>query len=122
MKSIRAISLNPAKAMGLGRLPPHKRKRNTAAPALRQLELKILTALHESTTDFRTTSSLAEQFDLPSTVIREAADRLVTLNLARHPYSTAKPEYRDWYAPASKPLTWQERYLRFKALLGREPI
>lgn len=80
---------------------------------------RVLNAITQSPSDFRTVCSLAEQLDVSPRVIRQA---LVELgDVVRQPVDP-HPAYDDWWRLTSRGLTKQEKRLRFLCLITFRPM
>lgn len=80
-----------------------------------ELLRRLLQALQESSTDFRTVASLADEFGVSEDVIRRELDDLG--DAVRRPLGQ-ELHYPDWYRLAAKGPTRQERRARWKAVLS----
>ncbi|MGO9155134.1 hypothetical protein [Mycobacterium sp.] len=79
------------------------------------LSKRIVQALEESLTDFRTVSSLADQLGVSDEMVRQELERLG--EAVRRPLGQER-SYPDWYRLKAKGPTRQERLARLKAVLG----
>lgn len=75
--------------------------------------------LNKSRTPWRRVDSLAAELDLDEAIIREALDFLGSS--VRRPVGARGREV-DYYAPADRELTWQEKWRIFRAMISRMPL
>lgn len=94
-----------------GRWLPRREPLDIAYPSNRLIE-----ALADSATDFRTVSSLADQLGVPVATVKHELDRLGP-EVVRRPLGQEK-HYPDWYRLTEKGPTRQERMGRLKAIFG----